>query len=258
MQKTPPSRRILNSKISLDTSTEKDNLFTFPTLKLFAIFWRLFIVSIKATNLKKILGSKYIPVDEPSFIDSNKLKDSRFEQSYIDTYKNLDGKESFPVFTQKGYFFETTKFAISFDEQLSFNKYRIKTLRSEIYTQFKGIKLEKYRSYCKKYERECLKSGTSSGVWTNLNSEYHFGKSEAPGDLGLNGSSGWKMNACVDYLQDIYSLYAGKRLLRISVWDEILINKKLLRIGDLLNTPDKETYEHILKYIERRVINLFA
>ncbi len=215
-------------------------------------------MSIKSSNFLSVLSSKYIPTDSPTFIDSNKLKGTKYEKLFLETYESLGGQEEYPVVTQKGYFFETIKFAIAFDEQLNFNKYRIKTLRSSIYQSFLGIKLEKYRSFCKKYERECLKSGITRENWSSITSEHHFGKSEAPGDLGLNGSSGWKYRAFQNFLEDIYAQQSSTKLLRVSIWDEVMINKQICKIGDLLTTPSKETAEHILKYVERRVINLFA
>ena len=213
---------------------------------------------LKARNFHQILSSKYLPTDHPILIDSKKLFPSRYGQLFLEVYNNLGGKEEFPLITQKGYFFQTIKFAISFDDQLSFNRYRMKTLRSGLYSSFLGIKPEKYRNFCTKYERECLKSGTARDVWSNLESEHHFGKPELPGDLGLNGSTGWKYRALQEFLEDVYAQFSGVKLLRVSVWDEILINGKLHKIGDLLNTPNKETSGNLLKYLERRIINLFA
>jgi len=215
-------------------------------------------VNIKEKNLLKILRSSHLESPQVTFIDGKDLIGRSEETKLKEVYHTLGGILEYPDIKLKGYFFETTKFVLEFDDQLSFNRYRIKTLRSDIYENFPGIKLEKFRNCCKKYERECLKSGTATELWTHQEAESLFGRAEKPGDLGLNGSPGWKLRALQDYLKDLYAKYAKKRILRLSVWDEILINGQLKKVGDILKNPDTKSGEFILKFIERRVINLFA
>lgn len=215
-------------------------------------------MTIKEKNLLNILQTRYLENVNVTFVESKNLRDTKEEEDLLDVYQSLGGIMKYPEVRLNGYFFETSKFALELDGQLSFNRYRLKTLRSPIYQKFLGVKPEKYRSHCKKYENECIKSGTTSEIWNNKKAEALFGESEKAGDLGLNGSAGWKLKAFEDFLKDIYSKYAKIKLLRISVWDEVLINGQLKKLGDLLNTPDKKTSEFLLKFIERRVINLFA
>ncbi len=213
--------------------------------------------TLKEKNLKSILSLKYLENDNITFIETKKLISTPFEKELINVLELLAGRKELPETRINGYFFESRKFALEYDDQLSYNRYRLKTFRSDIYQNFPGIKLDKVRNYCNKYEKECLKSGSAPGLWTNPEAENLFGKAEQPGDFGLNGASGWKLRAYQDFLKDIYSRFSKVRLLRISCWDEILINKQLHKIGDLLNNPSEKTAEHILKFIERRVINLY-
>ncbi|MFO7719109.1 MAG: succinate--CoA ligase subunit alpha, partial [Gillisia sp.] len=43
-----------------------------------------------------------------------------------------------------------------------------------------------------------------------------------------------------------------ERLLRLSVWDEVMVEKQLVRINELLLHPDKRDTELLLQYLERR------
>lgn len=216
-------------------------------------------MTIRAQNLKKILETKFLENDNITFINSAEILDSNFyNQEFLNIYNKLDGIINKPKIRLNGYFFEHKKFTLELDEVLHFNRYRLATLRSNIYNNFPGIKVDKYRVYCKKQEKECLKSGSREGAWTNSKAEKYFGPSESPGDLGLNGSTGWKYRAFCDYLKDIYACHKNIKLLRLSVWDEMMINKRLVKVGDFLLKPDKAGTEMFLKYLDRRIINLYA
>lgn len=215
-------------------------------------------MTIRQKNLRKILSTKYLENNTITFIDSKDLVKTSFHKYYQEAFELLGGHGAAPDISLKGYFFENVKFSLELDELLFFNRYRLKTLRSEIYNSFPGIKADMQRIYCNKYEKECQKVGSTRQVWTSHQAEKIFGRSEDPGDFGLNGSAGWKLTALENTLKDIYAKYKKIRLLRIAVWDEIMVNKQLVKIGDLLTNPDQKAAEHLLHHIERRVINLFA
>lgn len=215
-------------------------------------------MNIRQRNLKKILATQYLENENITFIESNDLAGTEYHKQYQEVFESLGGQRSAPALSIKGYFFETKKFCLELDDQTTFNRYRLKTFRSSIYGSFPGVKAEKHRIYCNKFEKECLKAGLARGIWTNRVAEHIFGKSEDPGDFGLNGSAGWKLIALENYLKDVYARYKKIRLLRITVWDEIMINKQLVKIGDLLTNPDEKAASHLLAHTERRVINLFS
>ena len=214
-------------------------------------------MNIRQKNLTRILSKKYLENDEITFIDSKDLKGTQFSKDYINCYQQLGGIKDWPQIRVKGYLFENRKFAVVLDDQLHFNKYRLMTLRSLAYEDFKAFKLDRYRILCKKFANECLKSGSAAN-WTDPTSENLFGASQSSGDLGLKGSSGWKYRAFCDFTEDVYSLHAKVKLLRVSIYDEILINHKLIKIGDILVNPKKEQEEFLLKYLDRRILNLYA
>ena len=214
---------------------------------------------IREENLHRILLSQYIPAAELNHSFSTwELKDSFFEKVFIEIYESLGGKEGFPEIKFNVPFMEFGRFCVLLDEQIHFNRYRVKTLRSSFYENLTSFPLMKYRSYSRKYEVECLKAGTSNSAWTNNEAERHFGPSQSNGDLGLSGSSGWKLTAFKDFTIDLIARQKKIRLVRIAVWDDLMIHKKLKKFNELLMSPGKTEAELILKYVERKVIGLYA
>lgn len=216
--------------------------------------------SIRTQNLRKILYSKYNPVDDRggNTPKAELLLKGLHRIEIDDVYRDLGGLRDWkhiaiPIFPMR-----FLKFSAVLDEQRQFNHYRLRTLKSDFYSRTAYFPLEKYRHYCVKHEKDCLKAGVNRHHWTNPLAEEHFGPSQIPGDLGLSGSSGWKMQAFLDFLQDVYAFQKKERLLRLSVWDEVMVEKQLVRINELLLHPDKRNAEILLQYLERRVFGLYA
>ena len=215
--------------------------------------------TIRERNLHQILLSKYIPAEELNHNFSTwELKGSFFEKELLETYKLLGGGEAFPEIKIHVPFREFGRFCVLLDEQIHFNRYRNKTLRSSFYENLSSFPLMKYKSYSRKYELECLKSASSNPAWTNDEAENHFGPSQVSGDLGLSGSAGWKMTAFKDFAIDLIVRHRKIRLVRIAVWDDLMIHKKLKKFNDLLMSPGQTEAELLLKYVERKVIGLYA
>jgi hypothetical protein len=215
--------------------------------------------SIREQNLHTILLSKYIPAEELNHSFSTwELQGTFNEKVFLETYESLGGRADFPELKFDVPFMEFGRFCILLDEHIHFNRYRAKALRSPFYENLSSFPLMKYRSYSRKYEVECLKAGTSKPAWTNDEAERHFGPSQDNGDLGLAGSSGWKLTAFKDFAIDLIARQRKMRLLRISVWDDLLIHNKLMKFNDLLMSPGNTETELILKYVERKVLGLYA
>lgn len=215
--------------------------------------------SIRTENLNKILLKKYLPAEQINRqMDSNELKGSMYERHFLEAYEILEGKNPGQPIKFEPVFLEFGRFCILLDEALHFNRYRAKTLRSSFYESISAFPAIKYRTYCRNYETECLKIGTSKPHWTNSEAELHFGPSQQSGDLGLNGSSGWKLIAMQDLLTDLICRKRKIRLLRISIWDDLMVNKHLKKLNQILVSPSGESVEPILKFIERRIIGLYA
>ena len=215
--------------------------------------------TIREENMHKILLSKYLPAEELDHSFSTwELKKTFDEKVFLETYQVLEGREPFPEIKFTVPLMEFGRFCVLFDESIHFNRYRAKTLRSPFYENLTSYPLMKYRSYSRKYEVECLKSGTASGVWTNDEAEQHFGASQENGDLGLSGSSGWKLTAFKDFAVDLIARHRKIRLVRISVWDDLMVHKKFIKLNELLMSPTKPEAELILNFVERKIVGLYA
>lgn len=215
-------------------------------------------MNLRAKTLHKILSSKYLPNDDRHFIHCKKMADPISQEQLEQVYESLGGVGERPCVEIDGYQMTFGRFVVELDDQLHFNRYRLVTLRNDIYPNMHGVDLNKYRMYCRKHENECLKSGTAPGVWTSTTAEKHFGEAEEPGDLGLNGASGWKMIAYREFVKDLFASRNQIKLLRLSIWDEIMVNRQLIKLNDLLMSPADAQAELLLKYIERKVIRLYA
>lgn len=216
-------------------------------------------LSVRYRNLQQILYSKYLPNESvnPVF-DSSELQNHAFGQYLQQAYEALGGTVDFPFFKSKPQFMEFGRFCVVFDETRHFNRYRAKTLRVPFYDSLASFPLMKYRSYCRKYEVECLKSATGPGAWTNARSEALFGPGQQSGDLGLRGAPGWKLTALTDVAVDMIARKRKIRLVRIGVWDDLMVNKRLMKLNQLLISPDKSTFEAIINFIDRKVVGLYA
>jgi hypothetical protein len=215
--------------------------------------------SIRVQNLAKILLTKYIPAEQINRkFSSHELKNTFDEKVFLETYKNLGGLQPFPELTFEVPFLEFGRFCVLLDEPIHFNRYRAKTLRSSFYESLSSFPAMKYRTYSRNYESECLKVGASKPLWTNTEAELHFGPSQLSGDLGLSGASGWKMIALNDYTTDLICRKRKIRLLRLSVWDDLMVQNNLKRINELLMSPGTQATEQILKLVDRKMIGLYA
>jgi len=215
--------------------------------------------SIRVQNLHKILLSKFLPSEELNrTFKTSEILNSFDKNILLETYHFLGGKIDNPEIIFSIPFMEFGRFCVLLDGSIHFNRYRSKTLRSSFYENLGSFPLIKYRTFCRKYEVECLKVGTSKPHWTNDEAEKHFGPSQQSGDLGLAGSAGWKMNAFKDFSIDVIARQRKIRLLRISIWDDLMVNKKLKKFNDLLMSPGSLETEMILKYVERKIVALYA
>jgi hypothetical protein len=147
---------------------------------------------------------------------------------------------------------EVNDMAVELDEERHFNRYRLITLSSGLYTLLPSFPLDEYRYYCKEYEYACLKSASFGGYWTNKSCEKQFGKASEPGDLNGNGSPRWKQRAFYDYLRDISPLIIGMRLARISIWETLLVEDAEVTVAEILDSQIMKASGALLRLIEKR------
>lgn len=208
-------------------------------------------------NLENILLQEFkYSIDPLPTLTSEELKKADLYSIAETTFRALGGvSEKLPIRTRK-WSLSLENLAIQWDNELHFNKYRRQTLRSELYEKSKAVNKMKYLDHCRKHEKECLKAGLYGNKWHFSKAEEAFGPSEEPGDLGAKGSAAWKLRAWVDFLEDFVPLIQPIKVLRLSVWDELLINKRLVKLGDLLLAPTEEHQEVLLQYFKRRIATL--
>lgn len=190
-------------------------------------------------------------------IKEKQLLESKFAVSALEIINKLGSKE-IQLPNDLHYHMEYKGLLIQFDDELHFNRYRKLSLESDFYKEHKGFNLMSYKTYCRNNEKECIKAGLSKGEWENPESQNIFGNSEEPGDLSLerNGSSGWKLRAWRDFLQDVSGDILGFKVLRISVYDKIMVSGKIQSFGELLSSSNRSNFALVAKSLIRRIINI--
>lgn len=114
--------------------------------------------------------------------------------------------------------------------------------------------MDGYKRLCRNHERDCLKTGLQERIWNGPPiAAKTFGKSEEPGDLSGNGSAGWKLNAYNDVQYDLVSRLHGFKLLRVPVYENIMIGGSLKKIDDLLLHPKEEYRAGIRNWFLRKI-----
>ena len=137
---------------------------------------------------------------------------------------------------------------LELDEQLHFNRYRLITFNSKIYSNCKIFLVGSYKKWCDEKEIICLKSGRSGGKWKNKSSEKQFPNSSENGDLNGNGSSRWKQRAFYDFLKDVYVIENNIKMRRISIWETI--DGKTVK--EILEKELKNYYSSLIDYINKK------
>lgn len=155
-------------------------------------------------------------------------------------YKELGGTnvDDFPI-RYGSWDISTRDFIIELDEENHFNRYRLLTLKSDIYQQIKGFPINDYRKYCENYESSCVKFGK---FWKTDSTEKLFIKSDINGKLDGSGSSRWRQRAFYDYLKDFTGIITGIPVIRISIYQ----NFEGMLVKDILNKKDKKVISDLV------------
>jgi hypothetical protein len=142
---------------------------------------------------------------------------------------------------------------VELDEQRHFNRYRLKTLSSPIYSELTAFPLELYRRYCTEHERDCVRAGSHGGNWSNRSCERQFGPSSSPGILEGGGSARWKQRAFYDYMKDVGSAELGLPLVRLAIWDRVQVGNDQILLQDVLLKPHKYPGHGCVDLIQSRL-----
>ncbi len=174
----------------------------------------------KEDFLKTICLALY-PVGSHNKPDKAMFLQSEFYEEIYRVYKSLGGLLDEPPFNVGDWDINLEKVIIECDEENHFNRYRLKTLESPIYNSDINFNIQKYKKYCKGYEKKCRTDGQYG---SSPSSQKQFGECELDKDMTASDYSRWKQRAFYDYLRDVYSKITGIPVIRISIYDDFKYN----------------------------------
>lgn len=170
-------------------------------------------------------------------------------------YKQLGGVlNSFPVNVGR-WDLRVGAVAIELDEERHFNRYRLTTLKSSVYSNLPEFPLPSYRSYCVRREAQCLAAAKHGGYWSNASCIRQFGPKSSEGDLTPPGSPRWKQRAFYDFMKDLLPTICGTTLARVSIWDDVPVNG--VNVNQVLLSRSLDAVPGLVTLIEERAgVNL--
>lgn len=210
---------------------------------------------IKVKHLLEILLASELPVEADYHLEVNPafLK-GKGEKLLGTVFNGLGGNGIMPVLDRLKFDFKINRFVFVYDNAVHFNRYRLSTLKSDLYDTFSFPWVDSYKRLCRTFEKECIKVGLQDRIWNGPPiASRMFGKSEEMGDLSGNGASGWKLNAYNDAQYDLVSRLHGYKLVRIPEYENLMIGGSLKKIDDLLLNPKEENQKAILNWVSRKV-----
>src|SRR5690606_6821790 len=150
----------------------------------------------------------------PKFLD---LKGKAWLQEVL---AGLGGEGSLPLLEKLKFDVKLGRNLICWDDELHFNRYRLETFRSDMYSEWTFSFAESHKRLCRTYERECLKGGMQQRIWNGPPiAKILFGEASDSGDLTGNGAIGWKLLAYNDAQYDLQTRIHGYKLLRLSPYE---------------------------------------
>ena len=169
-------------------------------------------------------------------------------------YEALGGKDGSPFLEKLKFDFKIGRNLILWDDELHFNRYRLLTFRSEMYSEWTFPFAEGHKRLCRTFEKECLKAGLQQRIWCGpsiaINS---FGQAEESGDFSGNGAPGWKMQAYNDCQYDLQTRIHGYKLIRLSPYETIMTGGSLKQLDQLLINPKEEQRTMLYNWVMRKI-----
>lgn len=210
---------------------------------------------LKINSLLEILKTTDLFIEEEHTLEVNHgYLQGKGEELLLQVFESLGGKGSPPVLERLKFDLKINRFLLIYDDEVHFNRYRLNTLKSDLYETFSFGWTETYKRLCRNYEKECLKTGLQDRIWNGppLASKV-FGKSETAGDLSGNGSAGWKLNAYNDAQYDLLTRLHGFKMIRISMYENLMVGGSLRKLDDLLLHPNEVTQLGIKNWLLRKL-----
>lgn len=210
---------------------------------------------IKVQHLLDILHQSDLPLDIDFHLEVNpSFLKGKGESLLNQVFEELKGNGNIPTLEHLKFDFKIHRYVFVYDDAVHFNRYRLSTLKTDLYSTFSFPWSDSYKRLSRTFEKECIKAGLQDRVWNGPPiASRLFGKSEEPGNLSGNGSSGWKLNAYNDAQYDLISRLHGYKLIRIPEYENIMIGGSLKKIDDLLLNPKEEYQKAILNWVSRKV-----
>lgn len=170
------------------------------------------------------------------------------------TFEELGGKGTLPLLDKLKFDFKLGRFLFVWDDELHFNRYRLSTFRSLMYSEWTFPFSESHKRLCRTYEKECLKAGMQQRVWSGPPvAQNIFGAASEPGDFSENGAIGWKLLAYNDAQYDLQTRLHGYKLLRLSPFETLMTGGSLKRLDQLLVNPKEDQRAMLFNWLMRKV-----
>lgn len=183
-----------------------------------------------------------------------KFLDSKGKAWMKEIFEDLGGKGSFPLLEKLKFDFKIGRHLIIWDEELHFNRYRLATFRSEMYSEWTFPFSEGHKRLCRTYEKECLKAGMQQRIWNGPPvAKTVFGEASESGDFSGNGAIGWKLLAYNDAQYDLQTRLHGYKLIRLSSYETLMTGGSLKRLDQLLVNPKEEQRTVLYNWLMRKI-----
>lgn len=212
--------------------------------------------SIKVKALLAAMRAAEMDFEEDYIVPVNrKLLDHKASNLLRENYQILGG-EGQPIYLpQLKFDFKIDRFLFLYDSEHHFNRYRLSSFKTEIYRLFTFNWLDSYKRLCRTFERDCLKVGMQERVWKGPPLAIRcFGAAEDAGDLSGNGAPGWKLTAYNDVQYDLISRLSGYRIIRLPMYENIMVSGSLKRFDQLLSSPQEATDQAIVNWLRRKMV----
>jgi hypothetical protein len=182
-----------------------------------------------------------------------KFLDSKGKIWLSQLFNELGGKGSVPLLEKLKFDFKLGRNLISWDDELHFNRYRLGTFRSEMYSEWTFGFSESHKRLCRTFEKECLKAGLQQRIWNGPPiAKNVFGEASEPGDFTGNGAIGWKLFAYNDAQYDLQTRIHGYKLIRLSPYETLMTGGSLKRLDQLLVNPKEEQRAMLFNWLMRK------
>lgn len=169
-------------------------------------------------------------------------------------FEDLGGNGSFPLLEKLKFDFKIGRHLLTWDEDIHFNRYRLITLRSDMYSEWSFSFAEAYKRLCRTYEKEAQKIGFQKRIWDGPPiAKTCFGVASEIGDFSGSGATGWKLLAYNDAQADLQTRIHGYKLIRISPYETLMTGGSLKRLDQLLINPKEEQRAMLFQWLMRKI-----